>query len=65
MARVYFSMLLLTVLSACTALDQTTPAANAQPDSMLSQAKGVLACTGLPVGGQKCALDAAKQQDPG
>jgi hypothetical protein len=27
---------------------------------MLSQAKGVLACTGLPVGGQKCALEEPK-----
>jgi hypothetical protein len=60
MARVCFSVLLLMALSACAA-EQNTQASAAQPDSMLTQAKGVLACTGLPVGGQKCALEEQKQ----
>ncbi len=59
MARVCYSMLLVSILSACAA-EQNIAASSAQPDSMLSQAKGVLACTGLPVGGQKCALEEPK-----
>jgi hypothetical protein len=60
MARVCFSVLLLMALSAC-ATEQNAQASTAQPDSMLTQAKGILACTGLPVAGQKCALEEPKQ----
>jgi hypothetical protein len=61
MARVCFSMVLLALLSACAA-EQNSPSASMQQDSLISQAKGVIACTGLPLGGQKCVLEEPKPQ---
>jgi len=63
MARVCISMLLVAFLSAC-ATEQTGPFAVTQ-DSLASGAKGVLACTGLPVGGQKCVLEEQKPANQG
>ena len=61
MARVCYLMLLVSILSACAA-EQNIAASSAQPDSVLFQAKGVLACTGLPLGGQRCALEEPKPE---
>ena len=63
MARVCFPMVLLALLSACAA-EQNMPSASTQQESLVSHAKGVLACTGLPLGGQKCVLEDPKAQTP-
>jgi hypothetical protein len=58
MVRVCFSMLLLMSLSAC-ADDQSQLATNAQPVNpppAEQKSQSILACTGLPVAGQKCGL---------
>ncbi len=58
MIRVCYSMLLLTVLSAC-ANEQAHPALNAQQNAP-SSGQNILACTGLPVAGQECGLKLPK-----
>jgi hypothetical protein len=56
MIRVCVSMLLLVIsLTAC-ATGQTVPDTNAQQTSAASSGENILACTGLPVAGQKCGL---------
>lgn len=58
MIRVCFSMLMLLLLSAC-AVGQPSPATSAQnpqPNSAAQPQENILACTGLPVAGQKCGL---------
>jgi hypothetical protein len=62
MARVCISLGLLALLAACAAEQNSPPAASLQQDSLVSQAKGVIACTGLPLGGQKCVFEEQKPQ---
>jgi len=56
MIRVCYSMMLLiTLLSAC-ATGNPNAAVNAQQADTQSPGENILACTGLPVAGQKCGL---------
>ena len=62
MPRVYYSVLLLFFLSACATKDM-------QPNTFARQigdtlpGKSIVACTGLPVGGEKCSLELPKRND--
>jgi hypothetical protein len=56
MVRVCFSMLLLMILlSGCTT-GNPKAAVNAQQADIPSPGENILACTGLPIAGQKCGL---------
>jgi hypothetical protein len=60
MIRVCLSTLLpMMLLSAC-ALENQKPAVNAQETTPAAPGKNILACTGLPVAGQKCGLEFPK-----
>jgi hypothetical protein len=62
MARVCFPMLFLLMLTA-RASDQASLVSNKQqPNFPLIQAQRMLACTGLPVEGQTCLLEAPKDK---
>ncbi len=59
MIRVSFSMLLLLQLCAC-ATESPAPAVNEAQTNAQSPGENILACTGLPVAGQKCGLELPK-----
>jgi hypothetical protein len=61
MTRVCFAMVSLALLSACAA-EQDMPSANLRQESLLSRAKNVVACTGLPIEGRKCALEEQNEE---
>jgi hypothetical protein len=57
MVRVYVSMFLLSAfLSGCAAEQGQVPASAQQQAAELPPKENILACTGLPVAGQKCGL---------
>jgi len=61
MPRVYWFPLLL-LLSACTATDiQPNTVAHQIGDTL--PGKSIVACTGLPMGGEKCGLELPKRND--
>ncbi len=56
MARVCFSMLLLILLLSACASDNPKPVAKLEQVDTPAAGENILACTGLPVAGQKCGL---------
>ncbi len=56
MIRVCFFMLSLTMSVSACAIEQAPPAGNAVDTNAPPPGENILACTGLPVAGQKCPL---------
>jgi hypothetical protein len=59
MLRVCISLLFMLTLSAC-AVQEAQEAANAPKQPVNTANENILACTGLPVAGQKCGLAVPK-----
>jgi hypothetical protein len=60
MIRVCFSMLLLMMLLSACASENPKPTVNAHETTPVAPGKNILACTGLPIAGQKCGLEFPK-----
>ena len=56
MVRVCFSMLFLVMLLSACSTSNPQPVLNAQQVETSTAGENILACTGLPVAGQKCGL---------
>ena len=54
MVRVCFSMLFLMMLLSACSTNNSQPAINAQQANTPTPGENILACTGLPIAGQKC-----------